>query len=178
MDDADTEPRVPVGLGNLNGALRAVADFLDIDQDLLAVAAQASPDAQEADRSRLAEWIASLPSEEKDALLARVASGDGIAVQALLARRFRRAHCGSEPAASARTAAQLWKAAGERKAEREKAEEERRREQRRIKGAEPCRAADSHGRSTHRAGRETGDCAVHSRRARIRIACAHANELS
>jgi hypothetical protein len=67
-----------------------------------------------------------LPAEEKDALLARVASGDGIAVQALLARQFRRARGGSEPAASARTAAQLGKAAGERKAAREKAEEERR----------------------------------------------------
>ena len=129
VDDADTEPPVPVGLGSLNGALRAVADFLDIDQDLLAVAAQASPDAREADRSGLAEWIASLPAEEKDALLARVASGDGIAVQALLARRVRRARGGSEPASSARTAAQLWKAAGERKAAREKAEEELRREQ-------------------------------------------------
>lgn len=129
VDDADTEPPVPVGSGSLNGALRAVADFLDIDQDLLAVAAQASPDAQKADRSGLAEWIAFLPAEEKDALLAQVASGDGIAVQALLARRFRRAHGGSEPATSARTAAQLWKAAGERKAEREKAEDERRREQ-------------------------------------------------
>jgi hypothetical protein len=44
-DDEDTEPPVPAGLADLSGALRAVADFLDIDEDLLAVAAEASPPA-------------------------------------------------------------------------------------------------------------------------------------
>jgi hypothetical protein len=83
VDDEDAEPPVPAGLGKLSAALRAVADFLDIDEDLLAVAAQASPDAQDEDRSGLAEWVGSLSAEEKDVLLARVASGEGAAVQAL-----------------------------------------------------------------------------------------------
>ena len=125
VDDADTEPPVPAGLGNLSAPLRAVADFLDIDQDLLAAAAQASPDAREDDHDGLAAWISSLKAQEKDALLARVAAGEGTTVQALLSRRFRG---GNEAAAPARTAAELWKAAGDRKAAREKAEEERRRE--------------------------------------------------
>jgi hypothetical protein len=68
-------------------------------------------------------------AKEKDALLARVVSGEGAAVQALLSRRFRRACGGTEPVAATRTAAELWKTAGDRKAAREKAEEEHRREQ-------------------------------------------------
>ena len=74
----------------------------------------------------MTRWIASLPAEEKDALLARVASGEGAQVQALLLRRFRAAS-GSPPTAPARTAAELWQAAGDRKAARAKAAEQRRR---------------------------------------------------
>ena len=129
VDDEDAEPPVPAGLGKLSAALRAVADFLDIDEDLLAAAAQASPDAGEEDQSGLAEWVGSLPAEEKDGLLTRVASGEGAGVQALLLRRFRGASGGTEPVASTRTAAALWKAADDRKAAREQAEQERRREQ-------------------------------------------------
>jgi hypothetical protein len=129
VDDDDAEPPVPAGLGQLSAALRAVADFLDIDEDLLAVAAQASPNARDEDRSGLVEWVRSLAAEDKDVLLARVASGEGAAVQALLFRRFRGVSAGNKPVVSTRTAAALWKAAGDRKAAREKAEEQRRREQ-------------------------------------------------
>ena len=38
VDDDDAEPPVPTGLGQLSRALRAVADFLSIDADLLAEA--------------------------------------------------------------------------------------------------------------------------------------------
>jgi len=125
VDDEDTEPPVPAGLGNLSASLQAVVDFLEIDEDLITVAAASSPPVQEPER--LAGWIASLPAEEKDALLARVAAGEGVQVQALLLRRFRAAS-GAPPAAPGRTAAVLWQAAGDRKAAREKAEEQRRRE--------------------------------------------------
>jgi hypothetical protein len=50
-----------------------------------------------------------------------------VQVQALLLRRFRAAS-GSPPAAPARMAAELWQAAGDRKAAREKAAEQHRRE--------------------------------------------------
>jgi len=125
VDDEDTEPPVPTGLGSLSAALQAIADFLEIDEDLIAVAAAASPSIQEP--GGLAEWIASLPAKQKDEMLARVAAGEGAQVQALLLRRFRAAS-GSPPAAPARTAAELWRAAGDRKAAREKAAEQRRRE--------------------------------------------------
>jgi hypothetical protein len=129
VDEEETEPPVPAGLKELSASLRAVADFLDIDEDLLAVAAEASPDAREDDHGGLAEWIASLPTEEKDKLLARVVSGEGAAVQAVLLRRFRGLPGGDKATASTRTAAELWEAAGDRRAEREKAEEKRRRQQ-------------------------------------------------
>jgi hypothetical protein len=57
--DEETEPPVPAGLGNLSASLQAIADFLDIDEDLIAVAAAASLSIQEPDG--LAEWAASLP---------------------------------------------------------------------------------------------------------------------
>jgi hypothetical protein len=126
VDDEDTEPPVPAGLRDLSASLQAIVDFLEIDKDLIAVAAAVSPGIQAG--KGLAGRIASLPAEEKDTLLVRVAAGEGAQVQALLLRRFRAAG-GSGPAASARTAAQLWQAAGDRKAAREKAEEQRRPEE-------------------------------------------------
>ena len=75
----------------------------------------------------MAGWITSLPAEQKDALLAQVAAGEGAQVQALLLRRFRTASS-SPPAAPARTAAELWQAAGNRKAARAKAAERSRRQ--------------------------------------------------
>ncbi|HUY47140.1 MAG TPA: hypothetical protein VMV92_15630 [Streptosporangiaceae bacterium] len=43
VDDGDTEPPVPAGLGDLSAPLQAIIDFLEIDKDLIAVAAAASP---------------------------------------------------------------------------------------------------------------------------------------
>jgi hypothetical protein len=126
VDDEDAEPPVPAGLGDLSAPLQAIADFLEIDKDLIAVAAAASPQIQAS--KALAGRIASLPAQEKDTLLVRVAAGEGAQVRALLLRRFRAAG-DSRPAASSRTAAELWQAAGGRKAARDQAEEQRQREE-------------------------------------------------
>jgi hypothetical protein len=120
VDDEDTEPPVPAGLEHLSASLQAVVEFFEIDEDLIAVAAASSPSIQEPEG--MAGWITSLPAEQKDALLARVATGEGAQVRALLLRRFRTAS-GSPPTAPARTAAELWQAAGNRKAARAKAAE-------------------------------------------------------
>ena len=125
VDDKDTEPPVPAGLEHLSASLQAVVDFFEIDEDLIAVAAASSPSIQEPEG--MAGWVTSLPAEQKDALLARVAAGEGAQVQALLLRRFRTAS-GSPPGAPARTAAELWQAAGHRKAARAKAAERSRRQ--------------------------------------------------
>ena len=88
-DDEDTEPPVPAGLGDLSASLRAIADFLEIGRDLMAVAAEASPPLEDPANDGLAEWITALPAAEKDTLLTMVADGEGAQVQALLLRRFR-----------------------------------------------------------------------------------------
>jgi hypothetical protein len=127
-DDEDTEPPVPAGLADLSGALRAITDFLEIDEDLIAVAAEASPPLKAGPAAGLADWIAALTAAEKDKLLTMVADGEGAQVRALLLRRFRADFPSQNaPAQSTRTAAQLWTAAGARKTAREKAEAQARR---------------------------------------------------
>jgi hypothetical protein len=126
VDDEETEPPVPAGLGNLSAGLQAVVDFFEIDADLIAVAAASSPAVVEP--AGLAAWVAALPAEEKDELLTRTAAGEGAQVQALLLRRFRAAS-GSPPAAPRRTAAELWAAAADLKDARVKAMEQRRRQE-------------------------------------------------
>ena len=130
------EPPVPAGLGNLSAPLQAITDFLEIDEDLIAVAAGASPPAEEPSDDGLAEWIASLPAAEKDSFLTMVADGERTLVQALLLRRFRADAAGPASHSSpGRTAAELLEAAEARAEERKKAEEQRRREAQARKAA-------------------------------------------
>jgi hypothetical protein len=128
-NEDEIEPPVPAGLGNLSAPLQAIADFLEIDEDLIAVAAGASPPAEDPSDDGLAEWIASLPATEKDSFLTMVADGEGALVQALLLRRFRANAAGPASHSSpGRTVAKLLEAAETRAEERKKAEEQRRRE--------------------------------------------------
>jgi hypothetical protein len=141
MDDEDTEPPVPAGLGNLSASLQGIVDFFEIDEDLIAVAAAASPSIEEP--LGLAKWIAAVPSEEKDELLARVAAGEGAQVQALLLRRFR-ATAGAPPTVSARIPAELLEATADRIEARTAALEERRREEEARKAAAQAAAYAKH----------------------------------
>jgi hypothetical protein len=136
-DDEEVEPPVPPGLGDLSAGLQAVVDFFEIDEDLIAVAAAASPPIEEP--RGMEEWVASLAAEEKDALLARVAGGEGAVVQALLLRRFRGVG-GTAPTTAGRAAAELWEAAADRKEARAKAAEKRRRKEEARKAAEQAAA--------------------------------------
>ena len=108
------EPPVPAGLGDLTAAQRALADFLRVDDDLLAAAAAASPAAPTKQpgptKKELAPLIAALPNKEKDALLLRVALGPEPGLSGELLRRLRPA--GPPAAASTtRSAADLLDAA-------------------------------------------------------------------
>jgi hypothetical protein len=128
VDDEDTEPPVPAGLADLSGSLRAIADFLEIDQDLIAVAAQASPVLEEQSLAGLDSWITTLPATEKDQFLTKVANGDGMQVRTHLLQRFRSSLPGpAEPGPPTRTAAELWAAAETQKTLREEAEAKARR---------------------------------------------------
>jgi hypothetical protein len=78
------EPLVPPGLGQLSACLRAVAEFLRIDPDLVAVAANSSARLSGDDTfAELPGWLAQLPAESKDSLLLRVARGDGVCAELL-----------------------------------------------------------------------------------------------
>jgi hypothetical protein len=143
VDDEDTEPPVPTGLANLSGALQAMVDFLEIDEDLIAVAAEASPVLTDEPVAGLADWIAALPVADKDKLLTMVADGEGPQVQALLLRRFRGGSRTQNATGSpARTAAQLWTAAGARKTVREEAEARARRAEKERGAAAKAAAYD------------------------------------
>lgn len=134
LEDDETEPPVPPGLGALSAALKALAEFLYIDEDLLAVAAERSgalPQGPSA--SDLRRWIADLPLSEKDAWLMRLAEGNEGQLRAELLRRFRQATAPAlHTSAGGRTVAELLSAAEERarasqqqKAAREAAERAR-----------------------------------------------------
>jgi hypothetical protein len=61
-----------------------LAEFLRLDPDLIAVAAQNSPTirlASEADDEALARWLATLPAAEKDRLLIDIIKGKTAAVE-------------------------------------------------------------------------------------------------
>jgi hypothetical protein len=127
LDDDEPEPPVPPGLGTLSPALRAFADFLRLDPDLVRVAAECSPPMVAGpDEDALPGWIATLPEAEKTELLVRVAADEGMSVCAELLRRFREAHrSDSTPAAGARTVGELRDAAERAAEERTRAEAER-----------------------------------------------------
>ncbi|MEV7969994.1 hypothetical protein AB0O34_29015 [Sphaerisporangium sp. NPDC088356] len=135
------EPTVPPGLGTLSAPQRALADFLRLDPELLAVAAEGSPlqAIVKEDPRELAVWLTKLPQDEKDELLMRVVVQDQAAqVRMELMRRFR-----GEPKIDAgevprRTVAELLDAAaehrqeGERRTAAKRAQEEARRERERA----------------------------------------------
>lgn len=85
------EPPVPAGLGQLSAGLSSVVAFLRIDPDLLAVAAERSAPAGVDDTlTELSGWLAQQPVDRKDALLVRVARGEGPKVRAELLAGCRR----------------------------------------------------------------------------------------
>jgi hypothetical protein len=85
------EPPVPAGLGSLTAPQRALADFLRVDPDLLAAAAQASPELPKVkeDPGALAAHIAGLPGGEKDRLLMLVARDQAARARMELRRGLR-----------------------------------------------------------------------------------------
>ena len=73
------EPPVPPRLGNLNGPLKSFVDFMRIDTDLVAVAAENSASKevlQSVDQKALSAWISNLPEKEKDNFLLRLIKGN------------------------------------------------------------------------------------------------------
>src|SRR5439155_20644703 len=86
------EPPVPPNLGKPSTALSGLVDFLRIDQDLLAAAAQTSPRAKSAptNRKAMTAWVASLPVREKNVMRVRLMKEEGSRIGMELSSRFSR----------------------------------------------------------------------------------------
>lgn len=132
LEDEQREPPVPPGLGSLSGTLRTLADFLRIDEDLIAAAAQRSLPlaAWQPSPGEIAEWLRSLPESEKNALLRRAIEEGDHYLQAELWQRVRaeRAPLRARPQESetpGRTVCDLLAAARQRTEARQRAEAER-----------------------------------------------------
>ncbi len=123
--DDELEPPVPPGLTTLTAPQRALADFLRLDGDLLAMAARTSPPRDETTDSagRLAAWVAELPPAEKDRLLVRVVEDQAAAVRLELLGRYRRRHITRLPDSPRRTVGDLLDGAARLRADRERREE-------------------------------------------------------
>lgn len=119
--DDEVEPPVPAGLAALNAPLRSLVDFIHIDQDLLAVAAQASPRQRQVKptRAQLASWIQNLPIKDKDTAILRVMRGEDAHLRAELLRRYDGEAAPNPQTGSGRTVAELLDAAQARREHRE-----------------------------------------------------------
>jgi hypothetical protein len=90
FEESDNEPPVPSGLGELDGSLERLVDFLRIDTDLLEVAAANSRPlfAQSLSPEAVRRWLSERSPAEKDVYLERVIAEDpavAIELQRLIA---------------------------------------------------------------------------------------------
>jgi hypothetical protein len=77
VDEDALEPPLPPGLADLTPALDSFAEMVDLDADLLQVAAERSAQlVPTASGDDLGQAIAQIPPEEKDAFLLRLAQGE------------------------------------------------------------------------------------------------------
>lgn len=133
LDDDDTEPPVPPGLGQLSASMESMAEFLHIDGDLLHVAAGASPPIRDTglDRDEVRVWVGKLPTKEKDELITNLVVDADHAQIAELLQRFLKERTGNGgPATTGRTVGQLLRAAEAYTAERKRIEAKKRAKER------------------------------------------------
>jgi len=90
FEDEETEPPVPPGLGELDAPHRAFAELMQVDTDLLAIAAEMSAPLVSTGPTRQAtlDWLAARDREEKDAWLLRVLDGEGAGLRWELRKRL------------------------------------------------------------------------------------------
>lgn len=135
LSDDDREPPVPAGLNQLSASLESMREFLRIDVDLLAAgAAQSAPHKLEPLREgEVRQWIATLPVEEKDRLLTRLAMDDDGTLAIEVQRRYldSRGTSASLAKKPSRTVGQL-KASAKALGEKRRREVAEREEQKRV----------------------------------------------
>src|ERR1019366_7020114 len=124
LADDEVEPPVPPGLGDLDGALDSLVDFLRVDIDLIEVAAAASPpmSARTLPADGVKRWIAGRPQAEKDDYLARFIASEEPALPAELQRLIGNRQDAAASSGSPRTVGALLRAAEETRDKRQRAE--------------------------------------------------------
>jgi len=92
IDDNDLEPPVPPNLGNLNAPLKSFVDFMRIDTDLIAVAAEnsAAKKKTKKDDEVLKNWIRSLSANEKNEIIFRLVNDNDPYLGTELAQEFQK----------------------------------------------------------------------------------------
>lgn len=109
FEEESIEPPVPPNLGDLSGPLSDLVEFLRLDPDLLATAAESSlrQETPPASREDLAAWIAQLPASDKDEILIRLLSGEEAVLGVKLRFNRSRAATTKLPEPPARSAGKL-----------------------------------------------------------------------
>jgi hypothetical protein len=119
VDGAAPEPPVPRGLAGGSAPLTALAEFLRLDQDLLAAAAE-SDDEDRDEPGHFRAWVKSLPAREWERWLLRAADNPDLRLGSELLAEFRRAHppvtSGRRPVARLQARAEELRAARRRAA--------------------------------------------------------------
>ncbi len=130
--DTVIEPLVPPGLGEMDPALQAFAEFFAVDHDLIAAAAEASPSLTANDEP-LEQWLTLLPEAERNDFLVRLARGEPHIDVALLRRLRAVAGANTSPAAgSPRRSFEELQAAAKRQAQLRRQHERAAAEQARL----------------------------------------------
>ncbi|HET7036778.1 MAG TPA: hypothetical protein VFI42_13920, partial [Thermomicrobiaceae bacterium] len=127
-DEDLVEPPVPPGLGALTPTLKALAEFVYVDEDLLAVAAERSRPLPASKQSAvdMLRWIVELTADEKDDIVLRLMTGEAPPLRAELLHRYRQATASPLPLTEGtRQASEIIAAAEAHREERERAERAR-----------------------------------------------------
>lgn len=138
IDDDESEPYLSEGLAPFSAAQQALAEFLDVDTDLLNGAGSNRPHARvQVTEQEVDAWLATVPEAELRSWVKQLLTGQGQEAERAVKRRFDgrkkgTAAVGSE--GSSRMVADLWElaeGAGEVRQFQEKERQERERERQR-----------------------------------------------
>jgi hypothetical protein len=141
VDEDELEPLTMDGLDRFTAAQQALAEFLEVDEDLIAGVGLDRPTARtdETEQQQIDTWLAMMFQEEALSLVRQLLTGQGQQAERDAKNRFAAWRCSIEspmPEAPRRTVRELWEQAEKAKdfrlqreeREREKAEEKCRKE--------------------------------------------------
>lgn len=134
LDEAEPEPSGVEGLGELTAAQKSLAEFLEVDEDLLAGAAMGSLalKSRKISQNQAEEWINRYPSDEVKKLLKLLLAGKGLEAERIIRNRYNAWQRSLQPKTSqveCRKVGELWKnaeTAAEIRQKREEAEQKQR----------------------------------------------------